>query len=82
MATMSRRRLTMEPLVPLAQRTNLIPRPKAKPLRAPRQLDFVLDDARLHGMTVKARQAALGLLARLLLEASGVAMPEVSDEHK
>lgn len=72
----------MGSLVPLAQRTKLAAaRPKARPLTAPRQLDFVLDDVRLLGMTVKERQAALRSLARLLLEASGVAMPEVSDDH-
>jgi hypothetical protein len=81
MATLSRRRLMMGSLVPLAQRTKLAPRPKPRPLRAPRQLDFVLDNVRLLGMTVKERQAALRLLARLLLEASGIARTEVSDDH-
>ena len=39
---------------------------------APRQLDLVLDDARLRGMTPAERQAVLiASLARLLLEASG-----------
>jgi hypothetical protein len=71
----------MGSLVPLAQRTKIAPRSKPWSLRAPRQLDFVLDDVRLLGMTVKERQAALRLLVRLLLEASGVAMPEVSDDH-
>ena len=71
----------MGSLVPLAQRTKLAPRPKPRLRRAPRQLDFVLDDVRLRGMTANERHAALSSLARLLLEAGGVAMPEVSDDH-
>lgn len=71
----------MRSLVPLTRSRNLAPRSEPRPPRAPRQLDFVLDDVRLQGMTAKERQVALSSLARLLLEASGVAMPEVSDDH-
>ena len=71
----------MGSLVRLAQGTRLAPRPKRRPLRAPRQLDFVVDNLRLLGMTEKERQVALRLLARLLREASGVAMPEISDDN-
>ena len=51
------------------------------PPPAPRQLDLVLDDVRLRGMTPAERQAALRSLAHLLLEASGVATREVGDDH-
>jgi hypothetical protein len=48
---------------------------------APRQLDLILDDTRFRGLTRVERQAVLRALARLLLEASGVAKPEVSDDN-
>ena len=48
---------------------------------APRQLDLVLDDTRFRGMTPAERQAVLRALARLLLEASGVAMREAGDDN-
>jgi hypothetical protein len=48
---------------------------------APRQLDLILDDTRFRGMTLAERQAVLRALARLLLEASGVAKREVSDDN-
>src|SRR5260221_260849 len=56
-ATPSRRRLMMGSLVPLARRTQLVPRPEGTPPTAPRQLDLVLDDVRLRGMTPPERQA-------------------------
>src|SRR5438876_4751759 len=68
-ATPSRRRLMMGSLVPLARRTQLVLRPECTPPTAPRQLDLVLDDVRLRGMTPAERQAVLRSLARLLLEA-------------
>jgi hypothetical protein len=71
----------MRSLVVLAQRAELAPRLKPRPPSASRQLDLVLDDVRLQGMTAVERQAALRSLARLLLEASGVAMLEASDDH-
>ena len=71
----------MGSLVPLTRRTQLAPRSEHLPATAPRQLDLVLDDVRLRGMTPAERQAALRSLARLLLEASGVAPREVGDDH-
>jgi hypothetical protein len=71
----------MGPLLPLARRTELVPRPKHTPPTAPRQLDLVLGDVRLRGMTPTERQTALRSLAHLLLEASGIAPQEADDEH-
>jgi hypothetical protein len=61
----------------LTQRMELAPRPPT----AARQLDLVLDDVRLRGMTSGERQAALRSLAHLLLEASGIATQEAGDDH-
>ncbi len=69
----------MGSLLPLARRTELVPRLDTSP-PAPRQLDLVLDDVRLRGMTPVERQAALMSLAHLLLEASGVATQEAGDD--
>ena len=69
----------MEARLPLARRTDLVCRRTA--LMAPRQLDLVLDDTRFRGMTQVERHAVLRALARLLLEASGVAKPEVGDDN-
>ncbi len=66
--------------LPLARRTELVCR--RTDLRAPRQLDLVLDDVRLRAMTPAERQAALRAMALLLLEASGVAPREVSDDNE
>lgn len=71
----------MGSLVQLTRRTGLAPRPDQRTRMVPLQLDLVLDDVRLLGMTVVERQAALRALARLLLEASGVAMLEVGDDN-
>lgn len=62
-------------LVPLTRRTQLVPWPQR-----PRQLDLVLDDVLLRGMSATERRAVLMALARLLLEAGGVAMREVGDD--
>lgn len=70
----------MGSLLPIARRTELVPRPKQTPPAAPRQLDLVLDDVRLRGMTPAERQAALMSLAHLLLEGSGIAPQEVGDD--
>jgi hypothetical protein len=78
-ATSSRRRRRMEARLPLARRTELACRHIA--LTAPRQLDLVLDDVRLRAMTPAERQAVLRAMARLLLEAGGVATREVSDDN-
>ena len=45
---------------------------------ATRQLDLVLDDARLRGMRPTERRAALQALAQLLLEAAGAAVREAA----
>ena len=71
----------MEARLPLARRTELAPRLKHTPPTAPRQLDLILHDVRLRGMTSVERQAALRSLAHLLLEAGGVATREVSDDN-
>ena len=70
----------MEAQLPLARRTALARRLKHSPSATPRQLDLILDDTRFRGMTPVERQAVLRALARLLLEASGVAELEVSDD--
>ena len=69
----------MEMRLPLARRTELARRHTA--LRAPRQLDLVLDDVRFQAMTAAERRAVLRAMARLLLEAGGVATREVSDDN-
>ena len=69
----------MEAQLPLARRTELARRHTA--LTAPRQLDLVLDDVRFRAMTPAERQAVLRAIARLLLEAGGVATREVSDDN-
>ena len=69
----------MEARLPLARRTELACRHPA--LAAPRQLDLVLDDVRFRTMTPAERQAVLRAIARLLLEAGGIATREVSDDN-
>ncbi len=66
---------------PLAPRTQLTPRPEPTPQTSPRQLDLVLDDVRLRGMSAPERQAALRALAHLLLDASGGATREARDDY-
>jgi len=80
-ARSSGRRRRMEAQLPLARRTALARRLKHSPSATPRQLDLILDDTRFRGMTLVERQAVLRALARLLLEASGVAMQEASDDN-
>jgi hypothetical protein len=65
----------------LARRTELARRLRHSLPAEPRQLDLILDDTRFRGMTLAERQAVLRALARLLLEASGVAKLEVSDDN-
>jgi hypothetical protein len=69
----------MEARLPLARRTE--PACRQPALTAPRQLDLVLNDVRFRAMTPTERRAVLRVMARLLLEASGVATPEVSDDN-
>jgi hypothetical protein len=72
----------MGSLIPLARSTELVPRRPDLLAPAPHQLDLVLDDARLRGMTREERRAALQALARLLLEAANVASREAGDDHE
>jgi hypothetical protein len=65
----------MEVQLPLARRAELAWR--HKPSTAPRQLDLILDDVRFRAMTRAKRQAVLRAIARLLLEAGGVATREI-----
>ena len=69
----------MEAQLPLARRTELACRHTA--LTAPRQLDLVLDDVRFRALTLAERRAVLSAMARLLLEAGGVATREVGDDN-
>ena len=69
----------MEARLPLTRRTELACSHTA--LTAPRQLDLVLGDVRFRAMTPTERQTLLRAMARLLLEAGGVAMREVSDDN-
>lgn len=66
--------------VALARAAQHVPRPPSRPLTTPRQLDLVLDDVVLQGMTVTQRQAAIKSLVQLLLEASGGATREAGDD--
>jgi len=68
-------------LVPFTQRTQLVPRPQHRTRIGERQLNLVLDDERIQGMTETERRAVLMTLARLLLEAGGVAMRELGDDN-
>jgi hypothetical protein len=67
-------------LVPLARGTRIVPRLEHLPPRAPHQLDLVLDDMHLRGMTPAERQSVIRSLARLMLESRGLVMQEASDE--
>ena len=69
----------MEARLALARRTELACRHTS--LTAPRQLELVLDDVRFRAMTPAKRRAVLRAMARLLLEAGGVARREVSDDN-
>ena len=69
----------MEARLPLARSTQLACRHTA--LTAPRQLDLVLDDVRFRAMTAAERAAVLRAMARLLLEAVGIATREGSDDN-
>jgi hypothetical protein len=70
----------MGSLIPLARRTQLALRREVPLSTASRQLDLVLDDARLRGMTREERSQALRSLAHLLIEACGMAMQEAGDD--
>lgn len=72
----------MGSLLPLTRSRVLAPHRPTPLLLATRQLDLVLDDARLQGLTPAERHAVLVSLSHLLLEASGVASREVSHGHE
>lgn len=72
----------MASLVQLARRTERGPSAHHGTWTAPFQLDLVLDEGRLRSMTPAERQVVLRTLARLLLEAAGVATREVGDDHE
>jgi hypothetical protein len=55
--------------------------PKEEPAPAPRQLSMALDSVKLRGMSPLEGSAALALLARLLMEAAGVAAAESDDDQ-
>jgi len=72
----------MGSLIPRTRSRTLAPLRPHPQLPAKRQLDLVLDDERMRGMTPTERQAALLALAQLLLEAAGVAIREADDDHE
>ena len=63
---------------PLAEKTELVPRPPTPK----RQLDLAFDHAWLRGMTLTERRTVIAQLARLLLEARGIVTREVGDDHE
>ncbi len=71
----------MGSLVPLGPRTALAPRRRHSTTATPRQFDLAFDNTRLHGMTLAERRVAIRSLARLLLEASGIAIREDGDDN-
>ena len=71
----------MGTLVTITRRTDLAPTSERAAPKAPRQLDLVLDDTRLRRMTPLERQAVLRSLARLMLEANGIATGEAGDDQ-
>jgi hypothetical protein len=71
----------MGSLVPHIRRSELTLRQQYGGQVVPRQLHLVLEDERLRDMTATERRDALKALARLLLEASGAAMQEGSDDN-
>jgi hypothetical protein len=58
------------------------PTPAPSSAVAPRQLSLSLDSARLRGLTPPDRATAVALVARLLLEAAGVAAMERDDDGR
>ena len=72
----------MGSLVPFSRRNALVPITRRRTPAVPRQLDLVLDDARLKSQSAAERRAVVQALAHLLLEASGSAQPEAGHEHE
>ena len=60
--------------------TGVVVRAKPALSIAPLQLDLVLDDVCLQGMTVAERRAALKALAQLFLEANGAVTTGGADD--
>ena len=54
----------------------------ARPPAASRQLSMLFDSGRLRGMSLTERRMVLVRMARLLLEAAGIAMEERSDDER
>ena len=54
----------------------------ARPPAAPCQLTMPFDSGRLRGMSVAERSTVLARMARLLLEAAGLATEERSDDER
>ena len=71
----------MGSFVRLVQKTAVVPRAQHKAPAEPRQLDLVLENARLRGMTPAERHAVIRSLALLMLEAGGIATREVRDDN-
>ncbi len=71
----------MGSLLPLARASELAWKPRHVLQAPPRQLDLVLDDVRLQGVTAAQRRAALQALAQLLLQASGAVVTEAGDDN-
>ena len=71
----------MGSLVRLVQGTAVVPIAQHKAPAEPRQLDLVLDNARLWGMTPAERHAVIRSLALLMLEARGIATQEIGDDN-
>lgn len=63
-----------------ARATGVVVRAKPALSIAPLQLDLILDDVCLQGMTVGERHAALKALAQLFLEASGAVTTGGADD--
>ena len=70
----------MGSLIPFRHSTQLALRRPLPLTTATRQLDLVLDDARLRGMKSTERHAALQALAQLLLEAADATVREAGDD--
>lgn len=71
----------MGSLVPLARRTELVPKSEPRSLAPPRQIDLALDHARLKGMTPTERRTVITQLARLLLAVRDIVTREAGDDH-
>jgi hypothetical protein len=71
----------MGSLVSLIRRTQIVPSPHHGTPTRLHQLDLAFDDVRVRGMTTADRHAVVMALARLLLEAAGVAVRELGDDN-